>query len=566
MASFILCEPCSHEGNTQNAEKWCTDCNEGFCHICEKAHKSLRITREHNLILIEDYRKIENVNVSIQCEEHGSKLELYCKAHEKAICIACLPTRHNVCSESIIPLAEAAKNAKTSTAVADLEYTINNTLVNIRTCLNEREAATERIEIQEKIIKKRIFDTRETINNHLDDLEGKLLNELTTTHTSCKSKYGTIQNQLKEIEKQTKRLQEQTFQLKRFAPDIQLFLSTHQMNKEIHDEVKSITKTLSSVRDYDIEIEIHQGITSLLKDVDYFGRIKIDESTTNCPFKDAKIDQAQIQVPTKQQVPTRRSIDSTKLKLRKKFKIEQKGREMYIAGCAILANGNLLFADNKGHSVLMEYNEEGHFIRDIPVSAQPWDMTVIDTDQIAVSYFLEYIEVIDLKKMAVLKTVKFKNNCRGISYSDGKIYVVVYDVGIVVLDMEGTILNTIKCDMSVYNITTIKERLYYTVPTSNTVYCCTTSTTRNNIWNLNDRSLNAPGGITTDSSQYLFVVGIHSNNLMIFQDDGKVSKTLLTEADGLDKPIRLYYNKKTNILLVCNQLNGYAFLYSVLFD
>ncbi|VDI63517.1 Hypothetical predicted protein [Mytilus galloprovincialis] len=340
MASFIPCGPCAHDGNTRNAEKWCADCNEGFCNVCEKAHKSLRITRDHNLILIEDYRKIENVNVCVQCEEHGSKLEMYCKVHAKAICIACLPTKHKDCSDSIILLAEAAKNAKTSTAMADLEHTINETLVNIQKCRNDREAATERIEIQEKIIKKRISDTRESINTHLDDLERKLLNELTTTHTSCRSKYGKIEKQLNEMEKEIKRLQEQTSQIKRFAPDIQVFLSTYQMNKEIHDDVKSITKTVASVRDYNIEIEIHQGITSLLKDVDYFARVKVDESVMNCPFKDTKNDQAQIQVPTRQQVPTRRSVHNTKLQLQQKITIKQRGSEMYITGCAILANGN----------------------------------------------------------------------------------------------------------------------------------------------------------------------------------------------------------------------------------
>ncbi|XP_063427072.1 uncharacterized protein LOC134710619 [Mytilus trossulus] len=540
MSSFIPCGPCRHDGNTHNAGKWCMDCNEGFCNACEKAHTSLRITKDHNLILIDDYRKFENMNVSTQCEEHGSKLELYCKAHEQAICIACLSTKHTNCSDSIIPVAEAAKNAKTSTALSDLEHTINDTLVNIRTCLNEREAASESIEIQEKIIKKRIFDTRETINRHLDDLERKLLNELTTAHISCKSKYGTIQKQLNKMEKEIKRLQEQTSQLKRFASDIHIFLGTHQMNKEIHDEVKSITKALASVRNYNIEIEIHQGITSLQKDVDYFAKVKVDESTINCPFKDSKIVQAQIQVPTS------RSVDNTKLKLQTKFKIEQKGREMYITGCAILANGNLLFADNAGKNVIMEYNGDGILIRDIPVSAKPWDMTVIDTDKIAVSYnTLKYIEIKDLKKMAVLQKVKFKKNCRGISYSDGKIYVVVYDAGVAVLDMEGTVLNKIKCAMSVYNITTIKERIYYTVPDSNTVKCC--STAGNSIWNFIDESLTAPGSIVTDSTSNVFVVGIESSNIMILQDDGKVSKTLPTEADGLDKPTRLYYEHITGV-------------------
>ncbi|CAG2187127.1 unnamed protein product [Mytilus edulis] len=486
--------------------------------------------------------------------------------HTRNSYLYCMPsTRHKVCSESIIPLEEAAKNAKTSTALADLDHTINETLVNIQTCRNDREAATDRLKKQEKIIKKRIFDMRENMNKHLDDLERKLLNELTTVYTSCKSKNGKIHKQLNEMEKEIKRLQEQMSQLKRFAPDIHVFLSTNHMNKEIHDEVKSITKALVSVRDYNIDIEIHQGITSLLKDVDYFAGVKVDESTINCPFKDSKIDQAQIQVPTSQQVQTRRSIDNTKLKLRKKFEIEQKGLEIYITGCAILSNGNLLFADNAGKNVIMEYNKDGRLIRDIPVSGRPWDLTVIDTRQIAVSYHaLNYIEIIDLKKKKVMKTVKLKNSCRGMSYSDRKIYVVVSFVGIVVLDMEGTILNTIKCDINVFNIATTDDRIYYTVAYLNTVECRTTA--GNNIWNFKDKSLYSPGGIATDSAQNLFVVGKESNNLMTLQDDGNVSKTLLIKADGLNKPSRLYYNKEMNILLVCNKNDGVAFIYSVIYD
>ncbi|VDI30300.1 Hypothetical predicted protein [Mytilus galloprovincialis] len=374
-----------------------------------------------------------------------------------------------------------------------------------------------------------------------------------------------MQKQLNEMENEIKRLQEQISQLKRFAPDIHVFLSTNHMNKEIHDEVKSITKALFSVREYNIEIEIHQGITSLQKYVDYFARVKVDESTINCPFKDSKIDHAQIQVPTRQQVQTRRSVHNTKLKLRKKFEIEQKGLEIYITGCAILASGNLLFADNAEKNVLMEYNVDGRFIRDIPVSGRPWDLTVIDTHQIAVSYHaLNYIEITDLKKIKVMKTVTLKNNCRGISYCNEKVYVMVKNEGIVVLDMEGTILKIIKCDMNTFNIATVDDRIYYTAPMSNTVHCYTTA--GNRIWNFQDKSLTRPGGIATDSAKNVFVVGIRSNNLMILQDDGTVSKTLLTEADELNTTKSLYYNKETNSLLVCNKGDRTAFLYNVMFD
>lgn len=556
MASSIQCGPCVHESTNKNAEKWCSDCNEGFCNLCEKAHKSMKISRDHSLIPIEDYRKIEHVNVRFECIEHGSKLEMYCKIHEMAICIACFPGKHNNCSNEIIPLAEAAKNAKTSTALSDLEHTITNTLESIKECRIDRAAASQRIETQEKNIKKRISDTRETINKHLDELERKLLNELSIKYTSCKSKDGKVQSQINKTEKDIKRLKEQTSQLKRFASDLHVFLSTHQVNKEVHDEVRVLQEAVRSVKNYNIEIEIHEGITSLLNDVNLFGRIRVDESTTNFKFMDANIDQAQ------KHVQPRRYVKDTSLQLRKKFEIKKNGNTMYISGCELLANGNLLIADNTGHNILMEYNEEGHCIRDIPVGANPYDLTVIDTDHIAVSYSpLNYIEFIDLKKTKVLKKVEFENPSRGISYSDGKIYSVVKNEGIVVLDMDGTLLNTIHCDKRVYNITTTNNRIYYTHMLNSTVYCCTT--TGEIIWEFQKATLNKPGGIAVDRYQNAFVVGHHSSNLLMLQDDGKVIKTLLTAADGLEDPTRVCYNKELNLLLVCNRKNGNAFVFSI---
>ena len=42
---------------------------------------------------------------------------------------------------------------------------------------------------------------------------------------------------------------------------------------------------------------------------------------------------------------------------------------MFISGCTILANGNLLIADYAVHR-MREFNEDGHFICDIPVSGR----------------------------------------------------------------------------------------------------------------------------------------------------------------------------------------------------
>lgn len=165
--------------------------------------------------------------------------------------------------------------------------------------------------------------------------------------------------------------------------------------------------------------------------------------------------------------------------------------------------------------------------------------------------------------MFVLNRVKFDNSCYGILHSDGQIYFVVGNEKIVVLTILGTILNTINCDSdAVYNITSSKTRIYFTLRCQSSVYCC--NTTGEKIWDFKNESI-SPDGIVVDKYHNVFVAGIHStNNVMTIQDDGKASKILLTEHDGLDQPSSLCCNKEKNILLVSNSDHRSVLLFSVI--
>lgn len=192
-----------------------------------------------------------------------------------------------------------------------MDHAINDTIENIQGYVKDRDSVTKRLESQEMINKKVIFDIRDSINKHLDHLERKMLNELSTTYAYCKYK-----NQIDQIERDFRQFKEQTSKLKRFASNLQVFLSTHQMNEELQDKVKSLKNTIRSVKDFNIEIKLQQEITSLLKDVNCFGTVKVDESATGCKFKERQIVQAaQIEVQKK------RYVHNTKLQLQKKFTI-----------------------------------------------------------------------------------------------------------------------------------------------------------------------------------------------------------------------------------------------------
>ncbi|CAC5380332.1 unnamed protein product [Mytilus coruscus] len=230
----------------------------------------MKVTSGHKLISSDDYRKIENVPVNLKCDTHGKKFDLYCKTHDVAICVAYYPSLHRDCSDVIISLDEAAESAKKSTALDDLEDSIKVALENIKHFINNRNVAMKNFEIEEQSVRKSISEMRANINKHLDKLEKKMLDELSDRYGNCKSKYGKVQKHLNETETEIKLLQEQTSQLKRVGSDLQVFLGTCQINKLIHNEVQSIKSMTSTLQDYKIGIEIHQGIISLLENVDNF--------------------------------------------------------------------------------------------------------------------------------------------------------------------------------------------------------------------------------------------------------------------------------------------------------
>ncbi|CAG2229160.1 unnamed protein product [Mytilus edulis] len=437
MSDLILCGPCGYAENNEKAEKWCTVCEEGLCADCEKVHKSIKTTRNHRLISTEDYRQIENISVSLNCEDHDKRFELYCKTHDVAVCLGCVPSHHRTCSD-VIPLDKAAANAKQSTALADLEDTLTLTIQNLEQIINDRDSAMEKLESQKQSIKNTIYATRARIMDKLADLEQKLLLELDSKHGDCKSYESKLLTHLKKSERDLSCLREQTSQLKSFASDIQLFLGTRQINETVFKEVESVKERIKSLKNYEINFTLNPSLTALMKDSDQIGKLFIKTTKTNLLFKEAKVDQAQIEL----RMPDTNDINNVRLQLKNKFEVKKEGKPMWFSGCTVLPSGNLLIADYFARGVLMDYSENGKHIRDISCSSSPFDLTVIDNDRIAVTYGNEkYIEILNIENNIVERKVKFEKDCYGISYQDSQLYIIIG--GIVITDMTGNVLKTL---------------------------------------------------------------------------------------------------------------------------
>ncbi|CAG2238883.1 unnamed protein product [Mytilus edulis] len=547
MSDLILCGPCGYTETEKNAENWCTVCEEGLCADCEKVHKSIKTSRDHRLISIEDFRQIQNISVSFNCKDHDRRLELYCKTHDVAVCLGCI-SRHRACSD-VIPLDKAAENAKGSTALADLEESLTRTLQNLQEIITDRDSALTNFEDHKQTIKNKINNIRVSLVKKLEEFEHNLLLELDTKHNNCKSELNKLLNRLKKSEQNLGCLREQTLQLKSFASDIHLFFGTRQINEAVNKEVEAVKETIKSVPNYEINLQLHTTITTLMNEVGQLGNIFFKKTTTCLPFKGSNVEQAQIQL----RVFDMKSIDHIYLRLKKRFKVKKDLWGLLITGCTMLTNGNVLIANFYGPSVLMEYSEEGEHIRDIPCSKPTFDVTVLDAERIAVTYGNSSdgnIDILNIKNNTNVQKVKLNSRCFGISYQDNTGFIIRIQDCIVITNIAGKVLKKLNFGCGSY-IGTTRDRMYFTNGRDHTVNCI--SMAGEKIWVCKEESLVNPSGLTVDDHQNVFVIDQGSKSLIVIQHDGKSSRTLLSKTEGLINPMALHYNKGKQMLLLCDE-------------
>jgi DNA-binding beta-propeller fold protein YncE len=110
-------------------------------------------------------------------------------------------------------------------------------------------------------------------------------------------------------------------------------------------------------------------------------------------------------------------------------------------------------------------------------------------------------------------------------------------------------------------VATFGDKLYYTSWNTHTVTCCDLHGTTQ--WEFNDeRVLRCPLGISVGNDGNVYVVGFHSQNVVVISPDGQRHRQLLSDKDGLVNPRLLDFDKSTNRLLVVN-VSESAFLFDV---
>ncbi|XP_063410636.1 uncharacterized protein LOC134693673 [Mytilus trossulus] len=246
--------------------------------------------------------------------------------------------------------------------------------------------------------------------------------------------------------------------------------------------------------------------------------------------------------------------------LRQQLNIKMSTNEsQYITSC--IKTGNTLVFTDYSNNQLIICNSDGSDIHIIPLSYKPLYITEIDSNTVAVSCGIHStILIINISTRSVTSTIDISSYCYAISYNDNNLYVVIEGRIIHVMDLTGKVMHTIPVlSDGIRDITVDRDRLVYI--DSSSIYCC--SLDGKVMWKFKKDEFEDLTRVTTDNEGNVYVTNEETHTVIVVSDDGKHHRELLTESDGLNGPRGIYFDKKENTLLVCNYMDGKAFLFDV---
>ncbi|CAC5415258.1 unnamed protein product [Mytilus coruscus] len=216
-------------------------------------------------------------------------------------------------------------------------------------------------------------------------------------------------------------------------------------------------------------------------------------------------------------LPTR-NIENLTLTLQKRISTKLSG----VFGCSLLPGDRMVFSSYRDDKIrVLKSDGSTDFI--IKTIGQTFDVVFISDDSIAVtSGESNQINIIDLKKRKLRKSIKVDSNNDGVVYKDGHLIYCAREKGLQMISLsDESITNVINNKLSIFAyVTTFGDKLFYTNYKHDSVTCCEYHGTI--LWTFCDKSLLlSPLGISIDNDGHVFVVGSGSHNVVIISPDGQ---------------------------------------------
>ena len=562
-SSPSVCGICDIRHISKPSAVWCPDCEEGLCAECIEYHSSVKPSRGHTTLPIEEYQKLPSYVLEIKehCNEHHEKFKLYCKQHGCPCCGICMVETHRDCLDVII-IENIVKDMKKSEIFNDIEELIKEMTEAIGKIRQNRETNSSVVREQKIIVENEIQGVRTKINNHLDKLQADLMKELSGVEKQNTDETRDLMVSLDEKQKELAEYQTHIVNIKKYASDLQTYIAVKQLEKDVETQDTCLQAIVNSdsLNHTKLSCKIDTALRTINTSIQKFGEVVVETKPCEMTFARKKDRQAQMMVAG---ISALMSVDNIQLTLKQKIKI----KGTIIRGCSLLPEGKMVLSCYSANIVRF-INKEGAELFQIgknKTGSRTYDTVYVkDANSVVVSSGRENyscITIIDIERRVVMSTISMDTLIFGMAIRGRTIYYCTLDKGIMMLNLsDKSVSDIINSNMTgVYYVATSGEKLYYSNCNSHTVTCCDLHGTTQ--WEFKDeRVMQCPLGISVDNDGNVYVVGYNSNNVVVFSPDGQRHRQVLSGMDGIVNPTVLDYDKSTNKLLVVNSsINAFLF-------
>ncbi|XP_063408981.1 uncharacterized protein LOC134692459 [Mytilus trossulus] len=536
---MTLCGICKQKRVCCAAVVWCTECHNGLCSECKNNH-DVSMTN-HSIITVEAYLNLPPFikSLPLVCKEHNKKLEKYCCDHITPLCLLCNDKYHGCCAAAVVDLDSMIPNIKSSPAIENIGIKLKEIVGILQKLKLDRSENLLKLGEDKKKIKYEIELFRKNINDEID----KYMLDVDLAVEKTKKEIDQLLGNIVKRENQILELSEGITEIKCYATHLQIFLGTKKLEKTIDSTENFVYSIINSNSLDEISIQFDNELSLTIPKIDFNKYITV--STTRQPtlkeFMPPNLKQVQAPI-----------LNDTKVTLNHQFKIKKESKNLAISGLCVMNHNDIVFADSNSDRLII-HDKNGSFKFDFCTEQEnSFDITPLDNVTVAVTSGDDEIYIVDLYDKKVSKTLKTKDTCYGVKYSDGAMIFTVKEKGIRKIsmsDFKSKYIYKNNISWGSY-ITTFGGNVCFTNRELHTVTLIDSA--QNIIWTFSDKNvLQQPYGVTSDSHGNFYVAGYRSNNVVKISHDGKGGVEVINHGSNIDCHLRaISYVKQTKQLML----------------
>lgn len=274
------CIPCSRENQLETTTKWCSDCEEGLCTDCSKAHRKNKLTVDHSLI---DANLVSSLPFDlIQSHQHCDKhpdfyVDLVCTDHDQICCRACMLQFHRTCNV-VLPIETVSTIINRSCLREQLSKECMQVTETIDKIVHFGQTNLQNLEVQEEEISTEINSVRSTFLSKIEDVERNLTKKLEQTLRTNEVKIMDYKEEVNKIREAAVIYRQEIDFIKKYASENKAFLLIERLKGDLHRDKMAMRNICSKVENFKLVYEDTSDFA--IKSV---GRITVENES--CPIK-----------------------------------------------------------------------------------------------------------------------------------------------------------------------------------------------------------------------------------------------------------------------------------------